>query len=143
MRLLVACLVLLLALWFAPGLASAQSYEVQAAAPSPQLLGRPAAGSPDYSTQAPAPPESDLTISIGTTGFAWGGRGVGSRLQAPRYSRWGLEPRAFGFFPGSFLFSHGPAGNFFLLGGGAHFFPRPHFLSGFGVSHGFVLRRKR
>ena len=99
-------------------------------------------GAPAPVPQTPAAPQSELPVYIGTTGFAWGGRYAGAPGGASR-SGWGLEPHAFSFYPGGFLFSHGPAGNFFLLGGARNFYSRTHLLSGFGIRRGFVLRRRR
>ena len=79
---------------------------------------------------------SDVPVYIGTTGFAWA---VNGSQESRR--RWSLVSRAFGL--GGFLFSHGPVGNFSLLGGARTFHPRASFFSGFGIRHNFAFRRKR
>ena len=96
---------------------------------------------PDWKSAATAAPPpvtlvtpSDVPVYIGTTGFAWGSADASRR-------RWGLASHAFGL--GGFLFSHGPVGNFSLLGGARTFHPRAGFFSGFGIRRSFALRIRR
>ncbi len=81
-------------------------------------------------------PAGDVPVYIGTTGFAW----APNPAQDSRH-RWSFVSHTFG--QGGFLFSHGPVGNFTLLGGARTFHPRASFFSGFGIRHSFALRRKR
>ena len=107
--------------------------------PAPDRSAPPEWKSAALAAQPPAvtpEPAGDVPVYIGTTGFAW----APNPAQDSR-RRWGFVSHPFG--RGGFLFSHGPVGNFTLLGGARNINPRASFFSGFGIRRIFALRRKR